>query len=101
MGEYLLKRLEAIQGRSGLIGRLGGMGLMIGMEIVEDKATMKQAPALRTRIVETCFHLGLLILPCGPSSVRFIPPLVIGRREADTALEIFDEALRKVEKGRR
>jgi 4-aminobutyrate aminotransferase len=101
MGEYLLKRLEAIQARSGLIGRVGGMGLMIGMEIVEDKATMKQAPALRTRIVDTCFHLGLLVLPCGPSSVRFIPPLVIGRREADTALGIFEEALGKVEKGRR
>jgi len=101
MGDYLMTRLAAIQDRSAVIGRLGGKGLMIGMEIVEDRGSMKQAPALRTEIVNTCFHAGLLILPCGPASLRFIPPLVIGRREADLALDIFQKALSKVEKGRR
>jgi 4-aminobutyrate aminotransferase len=73
---------------------------MIGMEIVEDKAGKKSSPAPRDRIVQACFRRGLLILPCGPHSVRFVPPLVIGKEEADRALEIFEESLRKVEKGR-
>jgi 4-aminobutyrate aminotransferase len=101
MGDYLMKRLAAIQKKSRVLGRVSGKGLMIGMEIVEDKVSMKQAPALRTKIVETCFSLGLLILPCGPASLRFIPPLVISSHEADLALGIFQKALSRVEKGRR
>jgi 4-aminobutyrate aminotransferase len=100
MGDYLMKRLRAIQKKSRAIGRISGKGLMIGMEIVADRATMKPAPEMRTKIVDTCFSLGLLILPCGPSSLRFIPPLVIGRREADMALDMFQRAVLKVEKGR-
>jgi len=101
MGDYLFKHLRSIVERSDVIGNLGGMGLMIGMEIVKDKASMKPAPDLRTEIVDTCFRLGLLALPCGSTSVRFIPPLVIGKKEADTALEIFASAVAKVEKKRR
>ena len=101
MGSYLMKRLKAIQGRSRVIAGVSGKGLMIGLEIVEDKRNRKPAPALRNAIVEASFHLGLLLLPCGPSTVRFVPPLVIGKKEADTALAIFTKALAKVEKGRR
>lgn len=101
MGDYLMKRLAAIQKKSRIMGRLSGKGLMIGMEIVEDKTSMKPAPGLRHEIVDACFYLGLLVLPCGPSTLRFVPPLVIGREEADLALEFFQKALSKVEKGRR
>ena len=54
----------------------------------------------RDRIVEMCFRRGLLILPCGPTSLRFVPPLVIGKEEANEALDIFEDALRKIGKGR-
>jgi len=101
MGDYLMKRLAAIQKKSRVMGRLSGKGLMIGMEIVEDKTSMKPAPGLRNKIVDACFYLGLLVLPCGPSTLRFVPPLVIGREEADLALEFLQKALSKVEKGRR
>jgi 4-aminobutyrate aminotransferase len=100
MGDYLLKRLKAIQERSRVISSINGKGLMIGVEIVEDKSGAEPAPALRNAIVDTAFHLGLLILPCGPTSLRFIPPLVIGRKEADIALGIFSEAVTRTEKGR-
>lgn len=100
MGDYLVGRLARLAEKSSVIGRLGGKGLMIGMEIVESKASMKPAADLRTGIVDTCFHLGLLILPCGPASLRLIPPLVVGRRECDLALGIFEQGLSRVEKGR-
>ena len=73
---------------------------MIGMEIVKDRRAMKPAPDVRDRIVEACFRKGLLVLPCGPTSLRFVPPLMIGREEADTALDIFEAATVKVGKGR-
>ena len=71
---------------------------MIGMEIVGDRRTMEPAPDVRNEIIQICFKKGLLILPCGPASLRFVPPLVIGGEEADTALQIFEEALHKVGK---
>ncbi|HVP57523.1 MAG TPA: acetyl ornithine aminotransferase family protein [bacterium] len=101
MGDYLTRRLAAIQKKSRVMGRLTGKGLMIGIEIVEDKRTMKPAPAIRNSIVDACFYLGLLVLPCGPSTLRMVPPLVIGTKEADLALGIFEKALSKVSRGRR
>lgn len=101
MGDYLMTRLAVIQQESRTLGRINGKGLMIGIEIVEDRETMKLAPAIRDKIVDACFWSGLLVLPCGPSTLRLIPPLVIGRREADTALEILRKAIAKVEKGLR
>ncbi|MFH1312151.1 MAG: aminotransferase class III-fold pyridoxal phosphate-dependent enzyme [Candidatus Eisenbacteria bacterium] len=100
MGKYIMTGLRRMQKKSRHLGRLSGKGLMIGMEVVKDRRTMKPAPGVRDRIVEVCFRKGLLVLPCGPTSVRFVPPLVIGRQEADIALEIFGGALSKVGKGR-
>jgi 4-aminobutyrate aminotransferase len=100
MGKYLMSRLKRVQKQSRSLGRVDGKGLMIGMEIVGDRRKMTPAPRTRDRIVDTCFRRGLLILPCGPTSLRFIPPLVIGKKEADVALEILEESLQEVEKGR-
>jgi 4-aminobutyrate aminotransferase len=99
MGKYLMTGLRRIQKKTRHLGRLSGKGLMIGMEIVKDRQAMTPAPAVRDKIVDTCFHKGLLVLPCGPTSLRFVPPLVIGKEEADTALEIFEGATDKVGKG--
>jgi 4-aminobutyrate aminotransferase-like enzyme len=44
-----------------------------------------------------CFKRGLIVLPCGPNSIRFSPPLTLTKAEADIALDIFAEALAKVE----
>jgi 4-aminobutyrate aminotransferase len=101
MGSYLLDRLEKLRKRRRHFGALSGVGLMIGMEIVRDKRSMKPAPGLRDKLVQACFRRGLLILPCGPHSVRFIPPLTIGREEADLALEVFAESLSQIGKGRK
>lgn len=100
MGRYLTRHLKTMQKKYRHLGRISGKGLMIGMEIIKDGRSMKPAPDVRDKIMDVCFREGLLILPCGPTSLRFVPPLVIGRKEADIALDIFDQALRKVGKGR-
>lgn len=101
MGSYLIKRLKAIQERSKVVSSVTGKGLMIGLEIVEGKRTRKPAPVVRNAIVDACFHLGLLVLPCGPSTVRIVPPLIIGKKEADIGLAIFAKALARTERGKR
>jgi 4-aminobutyrate aminotransferase len=98
VGEYFLEKLRGLQKRFHLIGDVRGKGLMIGIELVKDPKTKEKAIEERSRIIQACFKKGLLILGCGENVVRFIPPLIITQKEADTALTIFEEVLKKVEK---
>jgi len=93
VGEHLRARLTALAERSGLIGEVRGLGLMIGVEIVRDRATKLAAPAERDQLIQHCFERGLLLLGCGPNTVRFCPPLVVTEDEIDTAVAIFGEVL--------
>jgi len=98
MGGYILEKLKGLQKSFHLIGDVRGKGLMIGIELVKDRQTKEKAIEERNRIVRACFERGLLILGAGENVIRFSPPLIITRREADTALTIFEEVLKKVEK---
>jgi 4-aminobutyrate aminotransferase len=44
-------------------------------------------------VIQACFQRGLLLLGCGQSTVRFCPPLVITKEQADTAVAILDDVL--------
>ncbi len=70
-----------------------GLGLMLGVEFVESKATMNAAPELRDKIEIECFNRGLIILGCGGNTIRWSPPLILSKENADVALEIFDRAI--------
>jgi len=98
VGAYLLEKLNELQKRFFLIGDVRGKGLMIGIELVKDRETKEKAIEERSKIIQGCFEKGLLLLGCGENVVRFSPPLIITKKEADTALTIFEEVLKKVEK---
>ncbi len=93
VGEYLQNGLRRLQEKYGCIGDVRGLGLMVGVEFVEDKATMKAAPELRDKIEMACFNRGLIILGCGTSTIRWSPPLILTQENVDVALEIFDAAI--------
>ncbi len=93
MGAYLKDALEEIQVRHPTIGQVRGMGLMVGMELVENRETKEHAKILRNRVVKDAFHRGLLLLGCGKSTIRFSPPLSINQQEIDEGLQIIEEAL--------
>lgn len=99
MGSYLLNELKNIHSSHRLIGEVRGKGLMIAVEMVEDKETKKRAREERNRVVEKAFMKGLLLLDCGRSAIRFCPSLTILKKDVDKALAIFDESLTEVEKG--
>lgn len=98
VGELMLGRLRDMQSRHPLIGDVRGKGLMIGVELVQDRETKERAKKERGEIVHACFKRGLLVLGCGENSVRFCPPLVITGAMAATALAIFEESLAEIEK---
>jgi 4-aminobutyrate aminotransferase len=101
VGGYLMSRLKALADRHPLIGDVRGRGLMIGVELVRDRQTKERATDERNAVVVAAFSRGLLILGAGKNSIRFSPPLVLTREQADIAVKIFDEALSDVEGSRR
>jgi 4-aminobutyrate aminotransferase len=97
VGAHLFARLERLADKHRLIGNVRGRGLMIGVELVRDRETKERAPEERNAVVVACFSRGLLILGAGKNSVRFSPPLVLTKEQADIAVGIFDEALTEIE----
>ena len=93
VGAYLLDSLRALADKHPLIGEVRGKGLMIGVELVRDRQTKERAVRERDAVLEAMFARGVLILGAGPNAVRFAPPLVLTKEQADTAVRIFDEAL--------
>ena len=66
---------------------------MIGIELVKDQKTKERAPQLRDELVQLCFERGLLVLGCGPNTVRLCPPLIITEEQADFAAETIEQCL--------
>jgi 4-aminobutyrate aminotransferase len=93
VGEHLKSRLTQLMSRHAIIGDVRGLGLMIGAELVRDRATKEHASSERDEIVQACFRQGLLLLGCGLSTLRFCPPLVVTEAQCDTAVEILDRVL--------
>ncbi len=93
VGQYLKTGLERLQQKYDCIGDVRGMGMMLGVEFVEDRASNKPAADLRDRIEIACFDRGLIILGAGANSIRWSPPLILTKENVDVALEIFDEAI--------
>lgn len=97
-GNNILKRLEELEGRCEIVGDVRGKGLMIGVEIVEDKEGKRPAPERAKEIMLRCWRRGLVIITCGPSTIRIAPPLNITRELIDTSMEIFEDVVLEVEK---
>ena len=98
VGKHILARMADWPSRLKLAGDVRGRGLMIGVDIVKDKATKEYGAAERDRIVEMAFEKGILFLGCGPSTIRLCPPLVVTTEEADVAVDVLEECITAVGK---
>lgn len=93
MGNYLVECLEQIKIEHEVIGDVRGKGLMIGIEIVEDRASKKPNKEMRDAIVDEAFKRGLLLLGAGDAALRLMPPLSVDRGECDEAMAILQDTL--------
>ncbi len=94
VGAYLRAGLERLKDKYECVGDVRGLGLMLGVEFVTDKTSLKPDAALRDRVEMACFERGLIILGCGTSTIRWSPPLILTKENADVALEIFEDAIK-------
>jgi 4-aminobutyrate aminotransferase len=93
MGDLALARLQEMEAQHRCLGNTRGRGLMIAVDIVMGKNKEMQHPELRGRILREAFSRGLLLLPCGETSLRITPPLCINETQIDVGLRVLDEVL--------
>jgi 2,2-dialkylglycine decarboxylase (pyruvate) len=98
MGAYLRTGLETLQQRYEAIGDVRGCGLLLGVELVEDRETRKPFHRLGAATTARCFELGLSMnirrRPERGSVWRIAPPLTVTTGEIDRALDILDRSLK-------
>lgn len=92
-GQQLRAGLRELGRSFPFIRDVRGLGLMVGLEI---GSALGPDPALRDLLIQRAFHEGLLLLPCGPSTVRFCPPLCLSSRQVQIGLEILADVMRDV-----
>lgn len=83
--EYLKAGLKKLQEQYGVIKKIKGMGLLIGIEVEDPKA-----------FVNTCFSKSLLVVTAGTNVVRLLPPLNVSEVDMDAALEILEEVMKEI-----
>lgn len=85
VGDELLDGLRSMAATQPLVREVRGRGLMIGVELADHDTA--------AAIERACFERGLLILTCGPSSIRLAPPLTLTSAQAGTIVAILTDAL--------
>jgi 4-aminobutyrate aminotransferase len=96
VGEYFMQQLQRLAARHAVIGEVRGKGLMIGMELVNDRTAKAPAKELCDALITRAYHNGLMLLACGQSTVRFMPPLMIREADIDEAVALLDRSLEEV-----
>ncbi len=96
MGDVLLTGARRLAEEFPVIGEVRGLGLMIGIEFVKDRATREPHPELVNQLVQRSFRRGLLLLSAGKSALRLAPPLVIDEEDATIALTLIREGIQEL-----
>jgi len=102
MGEYTTARLHEMAERHPLIGDIRGPGLMLGIELVRDRATKEPAVRETTQVYKRGMEQGVIF---GTSKyggigniVKIKPSLTITRPQMDRVLTVFDSILGDLER---
>ena len=93
MGDYMKSRLTSMQDTCRHLGDVRGRGLVIGLDIVKDKATRERDPETTRKIITACCERGLIIGAVSGNVIRVAPPLVITKDAADESLDIMESVL--------
>ena len=93
VGTHFTSRLRELAREFPCIGDVRGRGLMIGIELIETGPDRVPARDLCQKVIERAFHNGLLLLSCGLSTVRFMPPLNVNAAQVDEAVGLLRTSL--------
>jgi 4-aminobutyrate aminotransferase/(S)-3-amino-2-methylpropionate transaminase len=102
LGARMLERFRSLQERSPLIGHVRGLGAMVAIELVADRASKEPAPRETAEVIRRVMRSGVLLLRAGTYNnvIRILTPLVITDPQLDEALEIIEAGVLDVGKER-
>ncbi|MDP9365886.1 MAG: aspartate aminotransferase family protein [Chloroflexota bacterium] len=94
-GEYLRTRLAETLGKHEPVGDVRGLGMMIGVDLVRDRATKEPDQRLAAKVVYRAWELGLILFYAGNwgSVLEITPPLILSREEIDHGVDVLDRAI--------
>jgi len=97
IGARITDVLTSLAARQGMehIGDVRGLGAMVAMEFVEDRATRAPSPKLTNRVVAEAEKRGLILLTCGTRAnvVRFLPALTIEDGVLEKGMTILEASI--------
>jgi 4-aminobutyrate aminotransferase len=95
-GAELMRRLRELQRRLPVIGEVRGLGLMVGVELVNQDGSANKD--LQKKVRQVCLDSGMVVLSCGPHDnvLRLVPPLNLSQAELDEGWEILNGAFQEV-----
>lgn len=96
IGAIVRERAEPWQREIGLLGDVRGLGAMLALELVQDRATRKPAPDEALAVIARALKGGVITMRAGlfANCIRLLPPLVIGDDQLHEALDVLEQALR-------
>jgi adenosylmethionine-8-amino-7-oxononanoate aminotransferase len=97
-GQYLLEQLREMQSHHPTVGDVRGIGLMLQVELVKDRATKEpftRDDDMQTKVGDRLIARGLLCR--AGNSISVAPPLIANREDADEIVDIIDATLGEVE----
>jgi 4-aminobutyrate aminotransferase len=95
-GAELIRRLRELQRRLPAIGEVRGLGLMVGVELINKDGSANKE--LQKKVRQVCLDSGMVVLSCGPHDnvLRLVPPLNLSQAELDEGWEILNAAFQEV-----
>ncbi|PKO20513.1 MAG: aspartate aminotransferase family protein [Chloroflexi bacterium HGW-Chloroflexi-1] len=92
LGEILLARMKQLEASSPIVGEARGLGCLLGLELVKDKATKEPFDLAGQLVYQKAFRKGLAWIPAG-HILRMSPPLIMDDDLAMKALDIIEESI--------
>ena len=98
LGDKVRGRFVNLQEKYEIIGDVRGLGPMIGMELVKDRASKEPAGDEAAELVKRCYEKGLIVIRCGPyhNVIRILMPFVITDDQLEEGFAILEDRLREI-----
>lgn len=99
LGQLMMDRFRAMKDCHPLVGDVRGLGAMVAIELVKDRATKEPATRETSEVLKRCMQKGVIALKCGlyGNVIRMLATLVITEDQLTEALDVIEEAIAEVE----
>ena len=97
LGDYAIERMRAMKRKHPVIGDIRGLGLLMGMELVEDGKSGERATGLAEEVMYRALAKGLSFKVTMGNILTLTPPLTLTKDEMNQALDILDACLTELQ----